>query len=344
MATYKVIQNIEAEDKLVGPLTLKGLVYAGGAALLAFINFRLLITGGLGPFRFILILIFAMPMLLLAVLASPLGREQPKEVWLLSHIRFLLKPRRRVWDQTGLSELVTITVPKKPELHLTKEFSQSEVRSRLKALATTLDSRGWAVKNVTVNLDAQPGYFEQTEATSDRLLSTASLPQDVPVVEIHPSDDIFGQNNPTAQKFNELIKEADTNRRKSMLGKLRSLVGGEDKPTPEVAKILQQAAATPQPSAARVQYLREKAEREAKEQAVLDERLARAEAVFKAERQPTLPPKKIEPPQVTEARQAVNMNLAQSGSDLKVSTLSQMADHLTQVKQLGPNEVEISLH
>src|ERR1051325_10816577 len=107
MAVYKVIQDIEAEDKLLGPLTLKGFIYALIAGALAFINFRLLLAPELGVVRWVLILVFLFPMLLFGVLASPLGREQPTEVWLLARVRFFLKPRRRIWDQSGISQLVT---------------------------------------------------------------------------------------------------------------------------------------------------------------------------------------------------------------------------------------------
>src|SRR5205807_456458 len=118
-----------AEDKLLGPLTLKGFIYAAIAALLAFMNFRLLFASSLGPLRWLVILLFLFPMLLFGILASPLGREQPTEVWLLSHVRFLIKPRRRIWDQSGIRQLVTITAPKKVEKILTKGFSQTEVKS-----------------------------------------------------------------------------------------------------------------------------------------------------------------------------------------------------------------------
>ena len=45
MATYKVIQDIEAEDKLVGPLTLRQFVYGGIAALCAYLSFFALSKG-----------------------------------------------------------------------------------------------------------------------------------------------------------------------------------------------------------------------------------------------------------------------------------------------------------
>jgi hypothetical protein len=62
MAVYKVIQDIEAEDKLLGPLTLKGFIYAMIAGTCAYINFRLLMVGT--PLKWVFILMFAMPMIL----------------------------------------------------------------------------------------------------------------------------------------------------------------------------------------------------------------------------------------------------------------------------------------
>src|SRR4051812_20205059 len=110
MAVYKVIQDIEAEDRLLGPLTFKGLVYAIIAAGLGFINFKLLISSA-GPFKWFMILLLMLPMILFGVLASPLGRDQPTEVWLLARLRFFTKPRLRIWNQMGLTNLVTITAP-----------------------------------------------------------------------------------------------------------------------------------------------------------------------------------------------------------------------------------------
>lgn len=107
MATYKVIQDIEADDKLFGPFSLKQFIFAGTAAGFAFLAFvvasKTVIYAAIPFLPFILV-----P----AVLAAPLGRDQPTEVWLAAQIRFFLKPRKRIWDQSGLKELVTITVPK----------------------------------------------------------------------------------------------------------------------------------------------------------------------------------------------------------------------------------------
>src|SRR5436190_18787773 len=126
MAVYKVIQDVEAEDKLLGPLTLKGFIYAIVAGFLVFLCVKLGISSIAISYKLVGIFILFWPMLLFGILASPLGREQPTEVWLLSHVRFFLKPKTRLWSQLGQVELVTITAPKKVDLHLVKDLSQIE--------------------------------------------------------------------------------------------------------------------------------------------------------------------------------------------------------------------------
>jgi hypothetical protein len=217
MAVYKVIQDIESEDKIIGFLTLKTFVYALISGALLYINIRFLMAGILGPLRFVFVFLLFWPMLLFGVLAAPLGGEQPTEIWILAHVRYFLKPRVRIWNQSGLLELVTITAPKLQDRQLTKNLTQREVRSRLKALATTLDSRGWAVKNVAVDLNANPSYLDLTAPESDRLTEGLSLPQTQAGEEVQESDDIMdAQNNPTAQHFEALMQQEDEKRKKQV--------------------------------------------------------------------------------------------------------------------------------
>lgn len=214
MATYKVIQDIEAEDKLVGPLSLKQFIFALIAIFLGFLMFKLAIAEVLGFTRWIFISLLVLPTLLFAVLAAPLGGEQSTELWLLARIRFLLKPRRRIWDQTGPKQLVTITVPKKLERHLTKGFSQDEARSRLGALANVMDSRGWAVKNVSVNLSNPISDSLYNDESDDRLAPAIAVPQQVEMADFSASDDILDENNnSTAQHLSEMIKESEKEHR-----------------------------------------------------------------------------------------------------------------------------------
>jgi hypothetical protein len=230
MAVYKVIQDIESEDKIVGFLTLKMFVYALISGALVYINIRFLMAGILGPLRFVFVFILFWPMLLFAVLAAPLGREQSTEVWILAHVRFYLKPRLRIWNQSGVLELVTVTVPKRIERQLTKNLTQTEVRSRLKALATTLDSRGWAVRNVAVNLNANPSYLDIVEPESDRLAAGSNLPQTKTSADITESDDIMdAQNNSTAQHFETLMQQEDEKRKKAVSEIVKNQASAEKK-------------------------------------------------------------------------------------------------------------------
>lgn len=169
------------------------------------------------------------PMLLFAVLAAPFGHDQPSEIWLLAKIRFFLKPRRRIWDQSGIKQLVAITVPKKPEKHYGDGLSQNEVRSRLRALADTIDSRGWAIKNVNVNLSARPA-LAMAEDGSDRLIDVSSLPQEVSNIDVMPSDDIMDPlSNPRARQLEQMIIASAQSHRQEAVNRMKQPAHGTEK-------------------------------------------------------------------------------------------------------------------
>jgi len=334
MAVYKVIQDVEAEDKLLGPLSFKAFIYAIIAGICGFISFKLVLMGS--PIKWVFLPIFIFPMLLFGVLASPLGRDQPTEVWLLSKVKFFLKPRLRIWDQEGLEKLVTVTAPKKIEEHLVKDITQSEVRSRLKTLASTLDTRGWAIKNVDTNLNTvvpnNPGIVE----ASDRLVPNSGYTQPAAVIDVHPEDDILDeQNNPTAQKFAGMMKQADENRKRTVLETMKGLIndqGGKDEQTslPSVTEKERQLAE------ARASFTKARS-KPAKHASQHHKNLEAPESARKESKKPV-------PTEMTTERQAVNMELAQSGSAFSVATLSSLANREPRIEQTGPNEVTISLH
>jgi hypothetical protein len=381
MAVYKVIQDIESEDKLVGPLTLKSFVYAAIAGVSLFLEFRFLVANSLGSVRWILMLAFLPPMALFGVLASPLGREQPTEVWLLSHIKFFFKPHTRIWDQSGINQLVTITAPKKIARQLTKNLSQTEVRSRLQALAGTLDSRGWAVKNVAVDIGAAPGYLEGEQADSDRLIGASSLTQDIPVVDVRAADDILDeQNNPTAQKFATLMQQADDNRKNAITDKIDAARAGGATVQPGVdSTFLDQQAANGQTGTTTfvgknivapgsstgndksgsnlTDEERQLLDRLHHEEAELESKLPKhfGTEPGPSPRQPTAPKDRAAPTtqkpanntqmqQVTPEVQAAKLELAQSGNDLSVASIAHLANRNNQVQQVSTNEFVVALH
>lgn len=217
MATYKLIQDIEAEDHILGPLTLKQFIYALVAALCLYFCFI-----GLTKHFWPLIVIFLPVALFCVFFAFPFGKDQPTEVWALAKMRFLFKPRRRIWDQSGMRDLVTITAPKKIERVYTNGLSQTEVKSRLHTLADTIDSRGWAIKNVSAATYQQPGIIGQN-GDSDRLLDFSTMPQPVPDYEVLPSDDILDeQRNPVAQQFAQMIDNSSRAHRQQLMDQLGS--------------------------------------------------------------------------------------------------------------------------
>jgi hypothetical protein len=304
MAVYKVIQDVEAEDKLLGPLTLKGFIYAVIVIFLGYINFRLFLASGLGLFRWALILMLLPPMVLFGVLASPLGRDQPTEVWLLSHIKFLLKPRRRVWSQSGTDHFVTVTAPKRVEQQAVKDFSQNEVKSRLQALASTLDSRGWAVRGANLPA-AAPAAVE----ASDRL-SGPVRPAGSAAIEIHPADDMLDEkNNPTAQNFQAMMTQAEQDRKKAMTQRL------------EVARKAAPEPATPKGTAASLT---------AEEEKLLD-RLHSEDAALQGQH-PVIISHGHNPRgnTVTSPSRADKLELAQSGNDLSVASIARLVNRTPQ--------------
>ncbi len=221
MGTYKVLQDIEAEDKLLGPLTLKQFIFAIVTLVFIFIAFMF------GKINIILAVPWLIPILFFGFMASPIGRDQPNDVWLAARIRFLIKPRKRHWDQSGMTELVTITAPKKAEAIRTKGLNQTQVSSRLKALSATMDSRGWAVKNISFNPNVASAGFGGVAPSSDRLFDIETVAQ-VPDVDVRDDDDILDPvSNMVAKRFDTAIKE----QRAEHISKLRDIASGRA-PTP----------------------------------------------------------------------------------------------------------------
>jgi hypothetical protein len=120
MAVYKVAQDVEADDKLIGPFSARQFIYLvvavvfGGAAW------------GLSQI-FIGLAIIPLPLVFLfVVLALPLRKDQPMEVYLGALISYFLKQRKRIWIPDGVESLVEITVPKTVEVQRTKSISENE--------------------------------------------------------------------------------------------------------------------------------------------------------------------------------------------------------------------------
>lgn len=332
------MQDIEAEDKILGPFTLRQFIFGLITAFLIYIC--VLVVAKHVPF---LLAVFIPPAILTGFFAFPFGRDQPTEVWALAKLRFWFKPRKRLWDQSGVKELVTINVPKKIERTFTDGLSQTEVRSRLKALANTIDSRGWAIKNVNVN-----AYTPATMqiADSDRLLGPSSVPQEVPETHVLASDDILDErNNPIAQQFDTLISQSSRDHREQLMRQLQ----GSGQPTSDPPAQVSNdpwfmggspSASADNPTADDAALLSQSHTRSQVQQHAAYGNLRTLQPVAA---QPAVPPAVPEPPAtpVTPVPDPAILSLA-NNNDLNVATIAREAEKAAHHKS-GDDEVVISL-
>ena len=143
MAEYKVAQDVEAEDKLIGPFSFRQFIYLIIAAV------AVALAWGLGQI-FVGLAIIPLPVIIFfTVLALPLRKDQPMEIYVAAIISYRLKPRKRVWSPDGIESLIEITVPKAVDEHLTKDLSQMETEKRLSYLADIADTKGWSIRHTT---------------------------------------------------------------------------------------------------------------------------------------------------------------------------------------------------
>ena len=137
MGSYKVIQDISAEDKLIGPLTLKQFIYAGVAAGWLFVGW--LIASRTSTWIFGGFFIVALPFIFLA---SPIGRDQPNDIWLFAKLNYFLRPRKKVWRQAAGGLKVVVKNPTNPTGPPAGDnLSSQEIDNHLKRLAQVLDSQ-----------------------------------------------------------------------------------------------------------------------------------------------------------------------------------------------------------
>jgi len=188
MAVYKVPQDVEAEDKLIGPFSFRQFIYLIVAALG-------ILMGYLLSQIFVGLAIIPLPLIVLFLaLALPLRKDQPMETYLIALIRFFLKPRQRMWQPDGAMGLVQITAPKGIEQQLTKDFGADEAAKRLSYLAQVVDSRGWSTRGVT-NVGAGA--------------MSAAMIDDV-AAEAQSTEDVLDDNATVSRTFGNMIEKSDS--------------------------------------------------------------------------------------------------------------------------------------
>lgn len=143
MAEHKVPQDVEADDKLLGPFSFRQFVYLMIAAAAGFLAFLL---GGVSiPLAFIP----APICLFFLIIALPLRKDQPTEIYMAALIKYYFKPRVRMWQADGEQPLVEISNPTTDDAPRTKDLAGDEVSRRLSFLANLSDTQGWSTRGIS---------------------------------------------------------------------------------------------------------------------------------------------------------------------------------------------------
>lgn len=196
MAVYKVAQDVEADDKLIGPFSFRQFIY------LIIVAMAIALAWGLSRL-FIGLAIIPLPIVLFfGALALPLRKDQPMEIYMAAIVSFYLKPRRRLWMPDGIESLVEITVPKVVEVQRTKNLSQTEAERRLSYLADIADTGGWAIRHV-----AQP--------ITDNAMYTDAF------YAAQQTEDVLDENGGIARNLNTMINQADERRHQEMMSRMQ---------------------------------------------------------------------------------------------------------------------------
>ena len=216
MAQYKVPQDVEAEDKLLGPFTFRQFIYL----LIAAAG----IAGAWGLFQFFpLLALIPLPFVFFfGVLALPLKKDQPMETYLAAIISFYFKPNRRLWRAGQRESTIKITAPKKVEKSRTRNLTEEEASHRLSFLATIVDSEGYAIRG-------DSSMKDEYAAEADTI------------------EDVLDADNPVIDR---IIEQEQTERKQELIAQMRTAINRADSLTnnPSTISANSQTPILPAPS------------------------------------------------------------------------------------------------
>jgi len=199
MSQYKVPQDVEADDKLIGPFSFRQFIY------LIIVALAILLAWFLGQL-FLPLAIIPLPVILLfGVIALPLRKDQPMEIYVAAIVSYFLKPHKRLWDPDGIDSLIEITAPKTVEPLRTKDISQTEVQRRFGYLADIADTHGWAVRG--------PGIEKPDGVVSNDV-----------IFESEQTRDVLDADDLTSKAIEQKLNQSDVNRRNEMIGLMQNPV------------------------------------------------------------------------------------------------------------------------
>lgn len=322
MAVYKVPQDVEADDKLIGPFSFRQFIYL----IIAIISIAL--AWGLAQL-FIGLALIPLPLIILfGALALPLRKDQPMEIYLAAVVSFYLKPRRRLWQPDGIQSLVEITAPKAVEIQRVKNLSQSEAEQRLSYLANIVDTGGWAVRGV--------GTPAPDSAMQNDVFYAAQQ-----------TEDVLDTGGEVAHSFETMISQADAKRRQEMVERMQHpqpIAPPAQQPVPTVdpyANLSQPTAQVAPPQ--NDPHLVYNPYPVSMHQSVINPLGAEPEVTNAAITPPAVIPPTISPTTTSETVVSPDIISLANNSDLSIETIAHEANRIHQKEQLPEDEVVISL-
>lgn len=321
MAVYKVPQDVEADDKLIGPFSFRQFIYL----------IIVVAAGGIGWFLsqlFLPLFVLVLPVILFfGALALPLRKDQPMETYLAAIVSFYLKPRRRLWNPDGTQTLVQITVPNVIEVQRTKDLSEAEAEQRLSYLASIVDSRGWAVRGVQGQGPAGNGVMN-----NDVYYEAQQIP------------DMLDESAGIGIALESRLDQADAKRHQEMVTRLKQ---GTMPPVTAQPAVAPQPPAVPNPYASLTPSPAEPAADDKTTHVAFNPYPTMHQSVLKPIDSAAKKPGKAAAP--TEKKSTSEkplspdiINLA-NNPDLSVETIAREANRIREKEKLSEDEVVISL-
>jgi len=206
---YKVPQDVESEDKLIGPLSLRQFIYVVIGVVWAGLMFFILRPTGNSDAAIVNYVIMAVVIIPITGFFLLLGfgkrQEQSFEKYFVALVRFYFVPRVRIWDKDlSTVELIKEEV-KAPEIITQKNVS----RSSLQQLALVMDTHG-SIKDPTIQLQDEEN---QASAYGQRVINPTQIAGNVAdrarTLQVTQQDDVLDASNPRSAQVNELLQNEE---------------------------------------------------------------------------------------------------------------------------------------
>ncbi|HSX41100.1 MAG TPA: PrgI family protein [Candidatus Saccharimonadales bacterium] len=238
MGTYKVPQNVESEDKILGPLSLKQFIYAMigvGWGLLTFAILQKAIV--------IWIFVGLPPALALLALGLYQREDQPLETYMLAVASFIGRPKVRFWEKEPIAEVFKLEPPPpKPEI---ARRDPREVRGQLSKLANIVDTRGWSAKEASVQEPEEAPVVDLQDRLGVEQIASGTNFVTEPATVTAADDILDTQNNPNAQAVGNLIENTVKSVREEALEKMKQRATSHPSKTPSKPSV---STMTPAPT------------------------------------------------------------------------------------------------